>query len=165
MAWTPPTDWVPGRGLTAAQLQTDVSDDLSAIGQWQAWTPVWSGAGSNPTIGNGTMAGRYTRIGGLVIAQMQLLMGSTTTYGSGAWYWSLPVQASPSQPVSRAIGVGWTYDAGVLTSMCEAWLAPAGSTSKVAMYAAAGASLMRSTVPFTWVTGDFLSWRVIYEGA
>ena len=59
-------------------------------GTWQSYTVSWTAATTNPSIGNGTLSGRYTQIGKTVIGSISLTMGSTTTYGTGAWSFSLP---------------------------------------------------------------------------
>jgi hypothetical protein len=61
-------------------------------GQWRNYDPLWlntnqSGTPTMPDIGNGTKQGRYLKLtGGLVVAQVQLIFGSTTTFGNGDFY-------------------------------------------------------------------------------
>lgn len=68
---------------------------------WREYDPAWLATNifGNPTmpdIGNGTKLGRYVRLtGGLVVAQVQLVFGSTTTYGNGdAYIIGLPFPAN-----------------------------------------------------------------------
>jgi hypothetical protein len=76
-------------------------------GRWVDYSPVWrsqnfAGGGAvttQPDIGNGSLTGRYIRHpAGLVVAQIALVGGSTTTWGSDASYyiWRLPVPGSRS---------------------------------------------------------------------
>ena len=60
---------------------------------WVSYTPTWTGASTNPVIGNGTLAGYYKQVGKTVYCRIEVVMGSTTTYGSGAYSWALPVTA------------------------------------------------------------------------
>lgn len=58
---------------------------------WLTYTPSWTASTTNPTIGNGTIAGRYYKTGYLVCFSVYILGGSTTTGGSGTYALSLPV--------------------------------------------------------------------------
>lgn len=72
----------------------DVVDALEAA--WVAYTPVWTAVTTNPVIGNGTLLGRYKRIGKTVLFRVQIVAGSTTTGGSGNYSVSLPLAAHAS---------------------------------------------------------------------
>jgi len=63
-------------------------------GEWTTYTPTWTAGGTNPSLGNGTLIGRYTRVGRTITFQVNLTMGSTTTYGSGGYEFALPVLAA-----------------------------------------------------------------------
>jgi hypothetical protein len=66
---------------------------VEGAGVWTAYTPVLTtaGAGADPTIGNGTLTGRYTRIGNLVFFAINFTAGTTTKRGSGYLEVTLPV--------------------------------------------------------------------------
>lgn len=57
---------------------------------WVAYTPSWTASTTNPTLGNGTILGRYQKIGRQVTVHINLTTGSTSTYGSGNYNFSLP---------------------------------------------------------------------------
>lgn len=59
-------------------------------GAWTAYTPSWTASTTNPSLGNGTLIGRYQKIGRTVIFHVNLITGSTTSYGSGSYSFSLP---------------------------------------------------------------------------
>lgn len=95
MAWTTPRTWSTGELVTAAVLNTHVRDNLNAIGNpWTAYTPSWTAATTNPSLGNGTATGAYIQAGKLVVFRARIVMGSTTTYGSGQYSISLPTTAA-----------------------------------------------------------------------
>ncbi len=71
------------------------------------YTPTWSGSVSNPAIGNGTLYGSFSRTGNTVFLTIYLKIGSTTTLGSGAWNWSLPVDP---YDYTKYIGYANAYD-------------------------------------------------------
>lgn len=65
---------------------------------WIPYTPQWTAASTAPSIGNGTLAGRYNRLGPKTMAfRVSLQIGSTTAQGTGAWSFGLPAQASLQQ--------------------------------------------------------------------
>jgi len=55
-----------------------------------SYTPVWTSSGTAPSLGNGTLTGKYSRVGDLVYFSMKLTFGSTTTAGTGDYSFSLP---------------------------------------------------------------------------
>jgi hypothetical protein len=60
-----------------------------------AYTPILTtsvGAYTNPTLGNSTLTGYWSRNGKLVHVQIELVIGSTFAAGNGfTWYFSLPI--------------------------------------------------------------------------
>lgn len=71
---------------------------LAQSTQWQApwtsYTPAWTSSGTAPAIGNGTIVGSYAKIGRIVIAKIMVETGSSTTYGTGFYSFSLPFTAA-----------------------------------------------------------------------
>ncbi|WP_182379817.1 hypothetical protein [Nocardioides sp. WS12] len=73
-------------------MTVEVKDAFTGIqSAWTSYSPAWTGATTNPVIGNGTIVGRYRQIGKSVDFRVVITMGSTTTYGSGQYAISLPV--------------------------------------------------------------------------
>lgn len=69
-------------------------------GARSTYVPVWTGSGSNPNVGNGTLIGRYSKPGREVSFHINLICGSTTTYGSGNYAFTLPPFAAANQGAS-----------------------------------------------------------------
>jgi hypothetical protein len=89
-----PRTWVVGEVVTAALLNTEIRDQLNSMFDvWTTYTPTWT-ASTNPALGNGTLTGRYIKIGRTVTVSILLTCGSTTTYGSGAYAFGLPFPAA-----------------------------------------------------------------------
>lgn len=89
-AGSSPTN-VPGdMGALAAAIDTMLASSLDA---WTSYTPTWTGATTNPVMNNGTIVGAYRQVGKTVNFRIVITMGTTTTYGSGAYSVSLPVTA------------------------------------------------------------------------
>lgn len=81
-------------------LAEDVDTDVQGLyaPAWVAFsspTLTWTASVSNPTLGNGTLVGRYKLIGSKgVRLQILLTYGSTSTAGNGFWIFNLPFNAS-----------------------------------------------------------------------
>ena len=72
---------------------TPVFSNATGVGgAWTSYTPTWT-ASSNPSIGNGTITGRYIQVGKMVHVWIRVVGGSSTTFGSGTYAWSMPVTA------------------------------------------------------------------------
>lgn len=96
---------------TQATISQSLSDDLVTLDNiaseaWTAYTPTLAAATSNPEIGNGTIEGRYQKIGLLVHVEILIVIGSTTTLGSGQWRVGLPVDAVDSGIYDENVSVG-----------------------------------------------------------
>ncbi len=77
--------------IIATQLATvQPTAVAAAIGPWTAYTPVWTASGTAPSLGNGTLTGFYRRVGDSAEIQIQMLSGTTTTFGTGTYYFSIP---------------------------------------------------------------------------
>lgn len=117
------------------------------------WTVTWT-ASSNPSLGNGSLAGRYTKIGRLVNALISLQVGSSTTFGAGAWIFSLPMSANVS-----GSGGGMANDNSAGQSYaCGSYMA---ATADVRVATPTGRAT--GTVPFTWGNADRLDLTVVYD--
>ena len=130
---------------------------------WVSYTPVWTANLSNPSIGNGTIEGYYKVIGKTCFVRGNVAMGSTTTFGSGEWYISMPFTASNADAILMTAqlldnGSAW-YNATVNG-------ARAGFNYKAPIqYQAVGgtANDINATQPFTWTTSDRFLWNGSYE--
>lgn len=69
----------------------EVGDFSDPSPVWQSWTPVLFATGTNPTMGNSTVSGRYLVDGKTVHVAISILFGSTFSAGSGAYGITLPV--------------------------------------------------------------------------
>jgi hypothetical protein len=96
-------------------LATDVDTDVQAIyaPAWVAFnspTLTWTASISNPTLGNGTLVGRYQLQGSKgVRLQILLTYGSTSLPGNGFWIFNLPFTAT-ADAVTFARGVSHMDD-------------------------------------------------------
>lgn len=92
-----PRTWVVGEVVSAALLNQEIRDQFNSIfAAWSSYTPTWTAATTNPVLNNGTIVGRYIKIGLTVTAAIKLTMGSTTTYGSGIYRFGIPSTSAAS---------------------------------------------------------------------
>ena len=84
-------------GIVTAQAAAEAAQadvDLISVGAWQDFTPTWTSDAGTPSIGNGTLQGRYYQLGKLVVFTIVMQTGSTSTYGTGNYKRALPVTAA-----------------------------------------------------------------------
>jgi hypothetical protein len=130
---------------------------------WTTYTPTWTAASVNPVIGNGTIEGWYKVIGKTCFVRGNIAMGSTTTFGTGEWYVSMPFTASHADAIlmtAQLLDNGSAWYNAVLNG------ARAGFNYKTAIqYQAVGgtANDVNATQPFTWATSDRFLWNGSFE--
>lgn len=61
---------------------------------WASYTPGWLGTTTDPVLGNGTLDFRYRRLDGAFLWSLNLIVGSTTTFGSGNWCFHVGLAAT-----------------------------------------------------------------------
>ncbi|MFE3122371.1 hypothetical protein ACFXHD_03005 [Streptomyces hydrogenans] len=124
-------------------------------GAWQAYTPAWTASTSNPSLGNGVIAGEYSRVGDQVTFSAKLTTGSSTTYGSGPWSISLPVQAAVTVDMIGSVMVGDASGTSMY-SMGAAYIPAGGQTASLYAGGVHDGALISATFPQTWAPGDRL---------
>lgn len=150
--------------IVDAQISASAAITMTKLANFVAWTdytPTWTTTGTAPSIGNGTLEGRYCRIGNVVFFHIYLDFGSTTSAGTGNWSFALPVSVGSNVntlfPVScymrDTTGFGWGSTAN-----------RAGNTI-LPLYIDSSSHLVNvtATSPFTWTTGDDLHIAGSYE--
>lgn len=124
----------------------------------RTYTPVWTAASTAPSLGNGVLSGRYITIGKLCRVQFYFQAGSTTTFGSGTFRFSLPVPAK-----EQLIGVeagGRIEDAGNFAHGVKSVYFRTFDTFEIIQQ---DAPFVSSTAPFTWTNGDYITMSFSYE--
>lgn len=136
---------------------------------WKTYTPTWTGSGSNPAIGNGTLTGRYTQVGKLVTFQVRMLGGNTTTFGSGNYFFSTPTTMLATIQIDARIHFGSWYGLDASAGLeYGGFLHKASDTTvRLRYHSAATDGLFNSTVqhsaPFTWDDPDIIFLEGTYE--
>jgi hypothetical protein len=137
-----------------------------AQGDYVTYTPSWTASTTNPTLGNGTLNGRWTRVGSQIHCYGTLQLGSTSNGGTGIWSLSLPVTAA-----SLSIYTVGSAQYTVLLSndYLGATQIDPGATVMVfnvkTATSAGSSALVSNTVPAAASSNSRLSWSVSYESA
>lgn len=143
-------------------VQDQLDQLKSAYNQWQIYSPEWSSDGSQPSLGDGSLKGSYRVVGKTVHFKVKLTLGSTTSFGSGTWMFTLPLEARDSNyhfaGAALNDGIGWYQATGVGDYI--------GSKEKFAILVATPTGTSNSVTsahPFTWGQSDTLSVSGTYE--
>ncbi len=147
--------------VTPAALPQALNDDLRAMalgfGAWTSYTPAWTSNGSAPALGNGSISGSYLQVQKLVIAKVVLITGTTSTYGTGIYFFSLPVAAAS----------GLVYGSGLVTDN-----SPSAQYTAVAIYDSStrfalvrDSGYVAATSPITFTTSDRIAALIGYEAS
>lgn len=134
-----------------------LASQISALASvpWTSFTPTWT----NLTVGTGVGTYSYLRVGRLIVASYEFVLGGTSAVGTGP-YVTLPVAAAANQLIScvseyRDLSAPAVYAGVVLLS---------GTVLLPCRLTEARTSLS-ATAPFTWASGDSLRWIVEYQAA
>lgn len=131
-----------------------------------AYTPTFTGGTSNPSVGDGTLAGIYSRNGRQVVATFSFIGGGSTTWGSGAMRFGLPIAIKGSTGVQK-IGslvlvdssTGKRYPGCTYGSPSAAYMngeaSDTGAAQATAQVADGG--------PFTFANGDQIYGQLTYD--
>lgn len=145
-------------GAATRRLIIDPQNQGSPFGPWAAWTPTLSGTGW--ALGNGTLSGRYTRIGSTIHLRLMIVFGSTSTFGSVS-----PTINLPFNPLTRGLFGGFITRNSVGPYPIFPRISTDGSTT-VTIWAMGTGGLVQavtSTTPATWASGDTLEIYGTYE--
>jgi hypothetical protein len=152
------TTWTDGTTvINNARLQAI----YDAIEGWtlDTYTPTWTGSGSNPSLGNGTVSGKYMELGDFVVGAFHYTMGSTTTYGSGNYSIALPVTASTTWP---GLCVIWATDSSAGGAIYSGFGYVFTTTTMLLVTKADPAANWTPTVPITFAQSDMLRGVFVY---
>jgi hypothetical protein len=137
---------------------------------WTSYTPVWTAVTTDPAIGNGTIQGKFCQVNKLVVARINIIFGSTTTFGSGNFLFNYPVTANgPLGNNERLLSSGQYLDSSTGNSYFAIARYNSSSTTDFLVQVFSNASqavqLMSPTVPFTAANNDAMQLNFCYEVA
>jgi hypothetical protein len=104
----------------------------------------------------------------MVVARVNLIRGSTTSFSGAVPLFTLPVNANTDVSAAvRIIGSGIFEDITAASNPCYFKLGSATTCEPVALGANGTYSTverMTNSVPFAWATGDYIAGTLIYLG-
>lgn len=140
--------------LTAADLI-----DLQRLTEsWETYPVVWSSGGTQPAIGNGTLLGRKLEVGKNRWNYISWLAGSTTTFGTGQYFWS----TSATARAQHVVGSMYIFDTGTANRSAISVL----TSTRDSIFGVTSADTdVSATVPQTFANGDSMSTLIHFEVA
>ena len=127
-------------------------------GEWSDYSPSWTASVSNPSIGDGSIVGRFYQFGKTVQVYIKITVGSTTALGSGAWRLSLPISAQNNY---NSIFNAVLSDNGSRWYQATAFNGYDANPNYVTLYYSDAP--VNDTAPFTWTNGDSFVITGTYE--
>ena len=123
-----------------------------------AYTPTWASTGTQPALGNGTLTAEYARDGEYIQYSVTLAPGSTTTFGTGIYTFTIPVTAAGSQ---IAVGSAYALESGVqyFTGACSL----SGTGAVTLWLGGTTGNNWGATTPWTLKNGDSVTASIRYR--
>ena len=154
-----------GADLASLLLQWRTQINANTAPGWTSFTPTWTAATANPVLGNGSLTGKYRRSANSDIVHfwIKLLMGSTTTYGTGVYRFG--IGAAPALSASAklwAAPTGWARDA---SSTANYGIVARWDSALNVFIASEQGSLLTPASPFTFANTDEIALQGWYEPA
>lgn len=152
------TDGVARLSIDSAGLITGTG---TSLGAYVSYTPTLAGTGW--ALGNGTVTGKYSRIGRWVSFWAAFVAGSTSTFGSGNPRLSLPVT-----PISDAVEGRWNvafFDSSASLRYFSRGILSSSDVIAVTSGTNGVQTTTNSTTPFAWATSDTIIISGIYEAS
>lgn len=134
--------------------------------QTAAWTsaaPTWTAFAGSPSVGNGTLTGRYKKIGKTVHWEIQLIAGSTTTFGTGGTSFQFTIPGGGTS-AAAFLGSGWFFDSSTANNYTLTWkMDGAQTTLRIWRNDASPSAELTNTAPVTMATSDVLTLSGVVE--
>jgi len=134
---------------------------------WTSYPAAWSASGTAPALGNGTLSAAYTLRGDECHVSIRQVMGTTTSYGTGQFRWSLPFTSTTLPHASMFwTGSAMAGDAGTAyyPGVCRL-LSGSNLVMCINPATATGSSTTEwnASRPHTWGSGDYLGLDLTYQ--
>lgn len=145
-----------GNGLDADTV------DNAHYSEWQSFTPSWtSQSNPQPSLGDGTLVGRYRKIGKSVLIWIELSAGSTTTFGTGQWRFSVPVTGA--NYAFMGTGLAYDYSGNAIYVLSSQYMLTANNFVVAFPNQGTANGGVKSDAPFAWASSDSFRLQLEYE--
>jgi len=157
---TLPTNWaIAGHTPTGTEILSWYNALQALTDPQTVYAPTWASSGTQPALVDGTLTAHYLQVGKWVYYTGQLLIGASTTFGTGTYTMSLPVTSASSE---LYVGACLVFDNSVSTAQ-NPGVARMNGTTQLRFYGSNGQ--VGATAPMTFAVNDRLIWTALYEGA
>jgi len=151
-------------------LETKVGTGNTVLGTYTSYTPTYP---TGLTVGNATVTSQYARVNNFVHYFGRVVWGSTTSTNASGVTISLPIAADTNfySGAATAAGVaGYRNTVGTTTYLGSVFMVSTSASQAVLQINLTSGTyptmtILTSTVPFTWVTGDTMWWNFMYKAA
>lgn len=142
------------------------ADHVHPLPAYTTYTPAWTSSGTAPALGNASNTGRYIQMGKFVMFEMLLQFGSTSTFGTGTYYFSLPVTAASTYSIASVdpCAQGFINPAAV-AAMVTACIGNGANRDTFAIYNNATGLIVAATSPGIFANGNLVRVTGTYEAA
>lgn len=124
-----------------------------AMGIWQSYTPGFFNSGATqPTLGNGSLIGKYTVIGNTCWYAIRFVAGSTTTFGTAGGVLSFGLPIAQSGAWIGNIGAALMFNHN--TATWGAHVATIFTTSQITVTINGGGGVIITNSPWVWGNTD-----------
>lgn len=143
---------------SAAEMET-ITDALHALTDvWTPYTPSWSTSGTAPTLGNGSLSGSYIQVGKFVAFFATLVIGTSTSIGTGTLNLGVPVASAGG--THTPMGEMTIFDSSAGTTFTrDAWQ----TSSMAAGFTDQAGNRVTTTVPMAPASNDSFTFSGVYQ--
>ena len=168
MAFDNLTDVTVGSVLTASRYNSDVVENMTAIGgAWTAYTPTWT----NLTVGSATQEHAYVAAGKLHVVRIEITLNGSTLSGQPEFTLPDGVSVHPQHADTAPLGSGFLLDASAGNGVFAYFCRSSTTAARVRLLAVSvfgaytNVAGLSATAPFTWANSDRIEGTFTFEAA
>jgi len=140
-------------GVVEIEGNENVALDNETVAAFNQMANGWTAASSAPSLENGTYQGQVHYSDGMAHVSANFVFGSSTTFGTGAWGFTVPFVAAET-----AVGSVWALDSGTAFYVGSCLISKGGSSLQFAVNGAG--STFNASNPHTWASSDELRFSI-----
>jgi hypothetical protein len=123
---------------------------------------TWGADSVKPSLGNGTISSRWSRLGKRATVDILFKPGGTTNFGNGPYYFTDSfLTLVPMAPGAWAVGMALMYDDSAKTY--HTGVAEIEGNQVIRVITGSGQGRISPTVPFIWGANDLLKITITYQ--
>lgn len=161
MTWVNPRTWLAGERDAAALLNPQIRDNLKALTEYTAFTPVLTASTTNPTLGTGATAeGGYIHAGFQVFWWFRFIFGTSMAAGSGDYRVGLPPPNPWNSVFPHIMADCRMVDISTGGRLNRSGAVTGASPTFIVMEDEAGGRVTHTSI--AWAAGDYIAGKGFY---